>query len=158
MSHKTMIDGVAYEISGGKTLIGGTAFSIKNGKTLVGGTAYEVGFVEMVTVTMQHTFYTDIWRKTAPYVVIDGVKYRTFDGDVDYFKTGVEEVEIEVGTEITLHIVGSTSTKEIVINGSVVAEADRTTTLEYPFVVQKNTSIVFTVDANYKVTITVTEE
>lgn len=44
MSHKTMIDGVAYEVSGGKALIDGTAFSIKNGKTLVGGTAYEVGF------------------------------------------------------------------------------------------------------------------
>lgn len=44
MAHKTMIDGVAYEISGGKTLVNGTAYSIKNGKTLVGGTVYAVGF------------------------------------------------------------------------------------------------------------------
>lgn len=44
MAHKTMIDGAAYEISGGKTLVDGTAYSIKAGKTLVGGTAYEVGF------------------------------------------------------------------------------------------------------------------
>ena len=51
MSHKPMIDGVAYEISGGKTLVDGTAYSIKNGKTLVGGTAYEVAFgPEFVTV------------------------------------------------------------------------------------------------------------
>ena len=49
MSHKTMIDGTAYEISGGKTLIDGTSYSIKNGKTLVGGTAYEVGFVKAVS-------------------------------------------------------------------------------------------------------------
>ena len=51
MRHKTMIDGVAYEVSGGKTLIGGTAYSIKNGNTLIGGTAYEVAFgPEFVTV------------------------------------------------------------------------------------------------------------
>lgn len=46
MSHKTLISGTAYEISGGKTLIDGTAYSIKNGKTLVDGTVYEVGFVK----------------------------------------------------------------------------------------------------------------
>ena len=50
MSHKTMIDGVAYEIIGGKTLVNGTAYRIKNGKTLVGGTAYEVGFSKFVLV------------------------------------------------------------------------------------------------------------
>lgn len=50
MSHKTMIDGVAYEISGGKTLVDGTAYSIKSGKTLVDGTAYEVGFTGFETV------------------------------------------------------------------------------------------------------------
>lgn len=44
MAHKTLIDGTAYEISGGKALVNGTAYSIKNGKTLVGGTAYEIGF------------------------------------------------------------------------------------------------------------------
>ena len=46
MAHKTLINGTAYEISGGKTLVNGTAYNIKNGKTLVGGTAYEVGFVK----------------------------------------------------------------------------------------------------------------
>lgn len=45
MAHKTLVNGTAYEITGGKTLVDGTAYSIKNGKTLVGGTAYEVGFV-----------------------------------------------------------------------------------------------------------------
>lgn len=44
MAHKTLIDGTAYEISGGKTLVDGTAYSIKSGKTLVDGTAYEIGF------------------------------------------------------------------------------------------------------------------
>lgn len=44
MVHKTLVNGTAFEISGGKTLVNGTAYSIKNGKTLVGGTAYEVSF------------------------------------------------------------------------------------------------------------------
>ena len=44
MAHKTLINGTAYEIKGGKTLIGGTAYKIEGGKTLVGGTAYKVGF------------------------------------------------------------------------------------------------------------------
>ena len=44
MAHKTLINGTAYEISGGRTLVNGTGYSIDKGKTLVGGTAYEVGF------------------------------------------------------------------------------------------------------------------
>ena len=44
MSHKTLVNGTSYEISGVKTLVDGTAYSISGGKTLVGGTAYEIGF------------------------------------------------------------------------------------------------------------------
>lgn len=78
MSHKTMIDGVAYEISGGKTLINGTAYSIKNGKTLVGGTAYDVGFGGgMVTVNITGNGDTDT------FVVIAGTSY-------DYETSGIE--------------------------------------------------------------------
>lgn len=44
MSHKTLVNGTSYEISGGKTLVNSTAYSISGGKTLVGGTAYEIGF------------------------------------------------------------------------------------------------------------------
>ena len=40
-----MIDGTAYDISGGKTLVNGTAYSVKNGKVLIGGTAYDISFL-----------------------------------------------------------------------------------------------------------------
>lgn len=50
MAHKTLINGTAYEISGGRTLVNGTGYSIDKGKTLVGGTAYEVGFQSFVPV------------------------------------------------------------------------------------------------------------
>lgn len=42
MSHRTLVNGTAYEITGGKTLVDGTAYSISKGKTLVDGTAYEI--------------------------------------------------------------------------------------------------------------------
>ena len=50
MAHKTLVNGTAYEIGGGKTLVGGTAYKIDKGKTLVGGTGYEIKFGEFVLV------------------------------------------------------------------------------------------------------------
>lgn len=44
MGHKTLINGTAYNISGGKTLIGGTSYDISGGKTLIGGTGYNISF------------------------------------------------------------------------------------------------------------------
>ena len=44
MAHKTLINGTAYGISGGKTRVNGTNYSIGKGKTLVGGTAYSISF------------------------------------------------------------------------------------------------------------------
>lgn len=44
MGHKPLINGTAYEITGGKTLINGTAYSISKGRTLIDGTGYDVGF------------------------------------------------------------------------------------------------------------------
>lgn len=43
MAHKTLINGTAYEVNGGRTLINGTGYNIVSGKTLIGGTAYEIG-------------------------------------------------------------------------------------------------------------------
>lgn len=44
MAHKTLIDGTAYEVKGGRTLIDGTGYSIKGGRTLIGGTGYSISF------------------------------------------------------------------------------------------------------------------
>ena len=42
MAHKTLINGTAYNITGGKSLVSGTAYNISGGKTMVGGTTYGV--------------------------------------------------------------------------------------------------------------------
>ena len=44
MSHKTLVNGTAYEVTGGKCLVNGTVYSIKKGRTLIGGTGYDITF------------------------------------------------------------------------------------------------------------------
>lgn len=75
MAHKTLINGTAYEISGGRTLVNGTGYSIDKGKTLVGGTVYEVGFAPTeATVTIKAD---GVGVGMGSYLTIDGVKYGT---------------------------------------------------------------------------------
>ena len=44
MAHKTIINGTAYEVKGGKCLLNGTSYDIKKGRTLIGGTGYDITF------------------------------------------------------------------------------------------------------------------
>lgn len=44
MAHKTLVNGTAYEVKGGKCLVNGTAYSVKKGRTLIGGTGYDITF------------------------------------------------------------------------------------------------------------------
>lgn len=43
-SHQALVNGTAYNITGGRTLIGGTGYGISKGMTLVGGTGYDIVF------------------------------------------------------------------------------------------------------------------
>ena len=43
-THKTLVNGTAYEVKGGKCLVNGTVYSIKKGRTLIGGTGYDITF------------------------------------------------------------------------------------------------------------------
>lgn len=43
-THKTLINGTAYEVKGGKCLVNGTVYNIKKGRTLIGGTGYDITF------------------------------------------------------------------------------------------------------------------
>lgn len=42
MAHKTLIDGTAYAVKGGRDLIAGTGYAKKQGKTLIAGTARDI--------------------------------------------------------------------------------------------------------------------
>lgn len=51
MAHKTLINGTAYEVSGGKTLVNGTGYSIDKGKTMVDGTVRDIDFKKVYYVS-----------------------------------------------------------------------------------------------------------
>lgn len=44
MAHKTLIDGTAYSVTGGRELIAGTGYAKKKGRVLVNGTGYDIPF------------------------------------------------------------------------------------------------------------------
>lgn len=48
-THKTLINGTAYTVKGGKCLVNGTVYSIKKGRTLIAGTGYDITFPERGT-------------------------------------------------------------------------------------------------------------
>ena len=82
MAHKTLIDGTAYEISGGKTLVDGTAYSIKEGKTLIDGTEHEIGFSKTLTITGNGGYKA--------FVATDNATY--YEGEVTIPFTGSMEI------------------------------------------------------------------
>lgn len=43
-AHKTLINGTAYTVKGGKCLVNGTSYDIKKGRTLINGTGYDITF------------------------------------------------------------------------------------------------------------------
>lgn len=43
-THKTLVNGTAYEVKGGKCLVNGTVYNILKGRTLIGGTGYDITF------------------------------------------------------------------------------------------------------------------
>ena len=44
MAHKTLVNGTAYTVKGGKCLVNGTSYDIKKGRTLIDGTGYDITF------------------------------------------------------------------------------------------------------------------
>lgn len=52
MAHKTLIDGTAYAVKGGRDLIAGTGYAKKQGKTLIDGTEHAISFgIPLNTIT-----------------------------------------------------------------------------------------------------------
>jgi hypothetical protein len=43
-THKTLVNGTAYTVKGGKCMVNGTVYSVKKGRTLIGGTGYDITF------------------------------------------------------------------------------------------------------------------
>ena len=52
-NHRTLIEGVGYEVVGGRTKIGGTAYNILNGRTKISGTAYNINFQKRLKLCVE---------------------------------------------------------------------------------------------------------
>nr|DAE35159.1 MAG TPA: hypothetical protein [Caudoviricetes sp.] len=50
-AHKTLVNGTAYTVKGGKCMVNGTVYNIKKGRTLIGGTGYDINFEPDVSLT-----------------------------------------------------------------------------------------------------------
>ena len=59
-THKTFVNGTAYEIKGGKCLVNGTVYNILKGRTLIGGTGYDINFEPDVSLTWYFNETIDI--------------------------------------------------------------------------------------------------
>lgn len=135
MAHKTMVDGTAYEIKGGRTLVDGTAYDVKRGKTLVDGTAYEIGFGCTVTISVKCD-----WKNKA-YVVIGGTKYDASDSGAY-----TETISVQSGTTMECYVISeydAPNAGQVLLNGVVVAENWYLTspTLIYTYTISGNITV-----------------
>ena len=132
-SHKTLIDGTAYVVKGGRDLIAGTGYAKKQGKTLIDGTAYKIGFSRTVTITI--TGDGGGGRELTS-VTIDGVKY---------IRTAT--VEAITGTEIVCYAAnGGWNYGEIYLNGTVVARGSSHGGARYTYIVKSDMEIKIQTD------------
>ena len=88
-THKTIINGTAYTVKGGKCLVNGTVYSIKKGRTLINGTGYDITFApsydpvfanntwEQIIAACHNKEVPDTW-KVADHkpMTINGVDYQ----------------------------------------------------------------------------------
>lgn len=58
MAHKTIVNGTAYEVKGGKCLVNGTAYSIKKGRTLINGTGEDIVFSSVSPILDENDWTT----------------------------------------------------------------------------------------------------
>ena len=131
MAHKTLINGTAYTVKGGRDLIAGTGYAKKQGKTLIDGTAYEIKFKPSeYTITMNGS-----------------------GGKITY--NGVEQTKtfiVAAGESITITATAFTNGKFpqeaiIQLNGTTVSrktalEVYETVTATYTYTPEQDTSII----------------
>lgn len=58
MAHKTLVNGTAYEVKGGKCLVNGTSYDIKKGRTLIGGTGEDIVFSSVSPILDENDWTT----------------------------------------------------------------------------------------------------
>ena len=155
MAHKTLIDGTAYEISGGRTLVDGTTYSIDKGKTLVDGTAHEISFAQPTGITVhflrtvsgyEDYAYIEFFDElgTGVDVRINSAGAAIFGQDDNYAIPDGTFFELPAGTEIKCYARTDGMFVEAMITVNGVTES-ATSALNYTHVLPGRADIYFTV-------------
>lgn len=70
MAHKTIINGTAYAVKGGRDLIAGTGYAKKQGKTLIDGTEHAISFgIPLSTITPGAILYLNESGSPVPFYI-----------------------------------------------------------------------------------------
>ena len=70
MAHKTLINGTAYTVKGGRDLIAGTGYAKKQGKTLIDGTEHAISFgIPLSTITPGAILYLNESGNPVPFYI-----------------------------------------------------------------------------------------
>ena len=70
MAHKTLINGTAYAVKGGRDLIAGTGYAKKQGKTLIDGTEHAISFgIPLSTIPPGAILYLNESGRPVPFYI-----------------------------------------------------------------------------------------
>lgn len=83
-AHKTLINGTAYTVKGGKCMVNGTVYNIQKGRTLVGGTGYDIKF---------QNGYTWVLNENADFYSLQGANQIEY---VDFTSNGERFIGVSV--------------------------------------------------------------
>lgn len=87
-THKTLVNGTAYEVKGGKCLVNGTVYSIKKGRTLIDGTGLDITFpsagTKLSTLDVGKSVFANVNGVRKEFLVVhQGLPSNLYDASCD---------------------------------------------------------------------------
>lgn len=87
-THKTLVNGTVYEVTGGKCLVNGTVYSVKKGRTLINGTGWDITFpsagTKLSTLYVGHSVYLNVGGVRKEFLVVhQGKPSSLYDASCD---------------------------------------------------------------------------
>ena len=81
-AHKTLVNGTAYTVKGGKCMVDGTVYNILKGRTLIDGTGYDITFEEAIgkTWVINERLYSSAFNDSYQFNVSFVSNGQTFSG------------------------------------------------------------------------------
>lgn len=108
-AHKTLVNGTAYTVQGGKCRVNGTVYNILKGRTLIGGTGYDITFPEPLVMPVKGDLITmNLDGTDRLYRVLKIVSGTTvevlgiWDGLSSYFISNLNGSDIYAGSPLDL--------------------------------------------------------